>query len=234
VVRFAQHVCIPNECRWGELSSHPRPPATIAVRSMQAQLRAPVEEGGAETAAARRPCVGQRLRLQRPVLGASFFACVLRNERAGCAGGSLLAACYLQLAASCSRVRDMVRPPHDLGTFPGQDPYLGGLPGCCYNERHDSCDVCYTRQARDCAQVALSCAAKYARQQDSGLGFSPTFMARRGSCTYNATWVSCSPPSQPLTACISLGSRAQGAGIRVPVAMTPRPRLPLAPASIAT
>ena len=66
---------------------------------------------------------------------------------------------------------------------------MGGLPGCCYNERHDSCDTCFAQASIDCAHVAISCAGEYARQQDKGEGFSPTVTARRGSCVYNQTRV---------------------------------------------
>ena len=39
--------------------------------------------------------------------------------------------------------------------------------GCCYNEGHNTCEVCYTEDTLDCAHVTHICAARYARIQVS-------------------------------------------------------------------
>ena len=41
------------------------------------------------------------------------------------------------------------------------------MQGCCYNEGHNTCEVCYTEDTLDCAHVAHICAGRYAHIQVS-------------------------------------------------------------------
>eukprot|EP00960_Hanusia_phi_P066195 766336-Hanusia_phi.AAC.1 len=66
-----------------------------------------------------------------------------------------------------------------------EDPFFGGLFGCCFIQEYDSCTSCHYT-ALSCIEAAKQCANRWTNQIKTQQGFLPTYEIRRQTCAFNA------------------------------------------------
>ncbi|EKX42758.1 hypothetical protein GUITHDRAFT_140920 [Guillardia theta CCMP2712] len=77
------------------------------------------------------------------------------------------------------------RQKGNYGQLQCEDPFFGGLFGCCYIQAYDSCTSC-RYSTLTCIDAAKQCAQRWTNQIETQQGYIPTYTSRTQTCVNNS------------------------------------------------